>query len=259
MEQPPDDNRSLSTVTAGQHWQPPSFARPDERTKFGPDGFAVTRRWELCVAPTEEAIEDAKRWLVDHDALVRPANADGVRRWLIALALQTAGKGMTAGDAELRAAAYVPTLIDEPAFCFTSATLKAAARKFQWFPSVAEIIGFLETETADKRGQLDVARRLARQQPTRRPPQGPGPTVPHTWEDRITELAAAKRMFGLTDDQSLSKILTPEPVAQRETEKPKPLYVWIMRDGSRKLEAERPQGGMSLAEASMGPGRGAAA
>jgi hypothetical protein len=172
-----------------------------------------------------------------------------VRRWLIALALQTAGKGMTAADAEIKAAAYVSTLVDEPAFCFTSATLKAAARKFQWFPSVAEIIGFLETETADKRGQLDVARRLARQRPERKPPAGPAPAVPHTWEDRIAELAAAKRMFGLTDDQSLSKILTPEPSAPRETEKAKAQYVWIMPDGSRKLAAERPKGGRSLSEA----------
>lgn len=250
MPQPPDfpDNRSLTTVTAGPHWRAATFAKAVERTSYGPDGYSASQRWELAVAPTEEAIEDAKRWLVDMAPLVQPADVASVRRWLIALALQTAGKGMTAADAELKAAAYVTTLADEPAFCFTAATLKAAARKFQWFPSVAEIIGFLEAETADKRGQLDVAKRLARQQPARRAPERPAARDRRSMEERIADLAAAKRAFGLKEGQSLSKIITAEP-PRRDAESAKPLYVWIMPDGSRKLAAERPDGGMSLVEA----------
>lgn len=111
--------------------------------------------------PTERVIGEARQWLADMAPLLRNARGDAVKQWLLALGMQTAGKGVTQADVVLRTAAYVSTLCDEPAHCFTSGTLKAAARHFKWFPTVSEIVEFLDRETKARRGQADAARRMA--------------------------------------------------------------------------------------------------
>lgn len=238
-------------MTAGPHWQPPSFARAKEDSRFGPDGFSVARIWEIDGEPTEQAIEDAKRWLVDMSPLIRPAGDGLVKRWLTTLAMQTAGKGATVADSQMKAAAYAMSLADEPAFYFTATTLKAAARHFQWFPSVAELLGFLEKELPDQRGQLKVAQRLARvATPRSLTPKGEIP-APITMAERIENLAAAKRMFNIRPEQSLAAIVTTEVPQVRAEERPKAQYVWMMPNGSRRLAPERPEGGMSLVEAQV--------
>lgn len=117
------------------------------------------------MTPTPGAIAAAKKWLSDMAPMLAPARADAVRQWVIALALQAAGKYMSAADAEAKAAAYAFTLCEEPAHSFTAGTLKAAARHFKWFPSVAEIVEFLRKQTADRHGQTSAALRLADSSP----------------------------------------------------------------------------------------------
>lgn len=239
-----------STATAGLPWQPPSFARARQDSRFGPDGFSVARTWEIDGEATEQAIEDAKRWLIDMSPLIRPAGDGLVKRWLTTLAMQTAGKGATVADSQMKAAAYAMSLADEPAFYFTSTTLKASARHFQWFPSVAELLAFLETELSDQRGQLKVAQRLARVTVLRPPtPKGEAP-APITMAERIENLAAAKRMFNIRPEQSLAAVVTAD-VPQARAEERKAQYIWIMPNGSRRLAPERPEGGLSLVEMQM--------
>ena len=242
MDQLPLAPASPNTATVGQHWQQPNFARPVERTVYGDHGYESVRAWSAAPA-TEANVAAARQWLAESAALTGPASLDSVRRWLIALALQTAGKGMTAADAEARASAYVPTLADEPAFCFTAATLKAAARKFTWFPSVAEIVELLERETADKRSQVDIAKRLASQIPRRvdERPAGPARSV----DERIADVVAARRAFGLRDDQSLRNIIDAPP-RPRATEPLKAMCLWIDADGKTVMGPDCPPGGMSL-------------
>lgn len=242
-------------MTAGQHWQPPSFARPVDRTVYGDHGYESVRDWKAAPA-TEANIAAARQWLNDTARLAGPASHDSVRRWLIALALQTAGKGMTAADAEARAAAYVPTLADEPAFCFTAATLKAAARKFNWFPSVAEIVAFLEVETADKRAQIDVAKRLSRQIPVRGSDDR-RPTIVRAIDERLADVVAARRAFSLRDDQSLRHIIDP-PQRPRATEPMRAMHMWVDPDGNTVMGPDCPPGGMPLREWRERHGREAA-
>lgn len=156
---------SHAIATGGLRWQPPSFVKEATTSRFDENGnYAPIRYWE-SVTPTPGAIDAAKRWLGEMASLIDRARAEAVEQWVIGLALQTAGKGMSDADAKAKAMAYVSTLCDEPAHSFTAATLKAAARKFTWFPSVAEIADFLAKETADRRAQTDVARRLASSSP----------------------------------------------------------------------------------------------
>ncbi len=156
---------NLSTATDGLRWQPPSVVREVTTTTFDSDGvFVGATHWDP-VTPTPAAIAAAKRWLIDMAPLLDRARVDSVRQWVIALALQTSGKGMSAGDAEAKAMAYSSTLCDEPGHSFTTGTLKAAARHFKWFPSVAEIIEFLRKEAADRHGQAAAVRRLAESSP----------------------------------------------------------------------------------------------
>lgn len=151
-----------SISTDGQlRWRQPSFAKETTTSRSDPlYGYDPIVKWE-SVRPTERAILEARQWLVDMAPLLVGARPDAVKQWLLALGMQTAGKGVTQADVVLRTAAYVSTLCDEPAHCFTSGTLKAAARHFKWFPTVSEIVEFLERETRGRRGQTEVARDLA--------------------------------------------------------------------------------------------------
>lgn len=73
-----------------------------------------------------------------------PANPDGVRRWLQMLGTMTAGK-TSAAEAHTKVELFAG-MLDFPAGCYSKATLKAAAEKFSWFPSYAELHAFLTEE-----------------------------------------------------------------------------------------------------------------
>lgn len=155
--------------------------------------------WEPAGPPTPAVIADAKAWLAEMAPLLGRARPDAVVQWLTALALQTAGSNMTAADAAAKAAAYASTLVDEPGHSFSTGTLKAAARHFKWFPSVAEITEFLAKETKARRAQAEVARRLAESPPVenaearyRKPPT----KIPHDVELRQLLSRERVRRFG---------------------------------------------------------------
>jgi hypothetical protein len=71
------------------------------------------------------------------DDALQPAEPDTVRRWLLALGPLVAGS-MPLAEVQTKLAGYV-AVIDAPAPCFTKRTLQAAALRFKWFPSVAEL------------------------------------------------------------------------------------------------------------------------
>lgn len=103
--------------------------------------------------------DEAMAWLREHDPWIRPASRSGIQDWLIALGLQCASQ-MPSDEARMRAAAYVSTLSVRPGYWFTMATLRAAAERFKWFPSVAELVKFLEAATSDRSAQVAGARRI---------------------------------------------------------------------------------------------------
>ncbi len=81
-----------------------------------------------------------------------------MKQWLTSLGLLTAGQ-MSADDAKMKMAAYLPLFNMPPAAILTKQTLGDAGRELKWFPSFAE----LETFFAAKSWPLKVlAARLKR-------------------------------------------------------------------------------------------------
>lgn len=233
-----------STATAGPRWSPPTFARANLAGRFGDSGFEAVRQWTHAGPVTAESIEAARRWLADHAAFVDPPAQAGLKRWLAALALQCATKGTTPADAEVKAVAYAGgPLGDLPALCFTKATLDAAVRNFDWFPSAGELVKFLEAETADRRGQL----RIAKQTAMATPQSSPTPAARRGTATRLAELAAIKERHGLRPDQPAAAILRDEVGATvLPEEAPRPLYVWQFPDGRYASAAVCPPGATAV-------------
>lgn len=74
---------------------------------------------------------------------------EATAKWLIRLGTLCAGQTSVA-DAKLKIVEYI-ALLDYPVGCFTDQTLDAAARKFKWLPSYAELTEFLDGEAAAAR------------------------------------------------------------------------------------------------------------
>lgn len=92
------------------------------------------------------------------DEALKPA-AEGVAlRWITALGTLTATRPEEA-DALGKARAYA-AMLEFPASAFNRASLDAAARKFRWFPSYAEVCEHLEAETAEAKQMRHRLRRL---------------------------------------------------------------------------------------------------
>ena len=110
--------------------------------------------------PVTQAVRDeAERLLASCNAALRPAERDTVTRWLLALGPLVAGN-MPLEDARTRIAGYV-SVIDAPPMCFTKATLRNAASRFKWFPSVAELSTMFDEITAQTRDTRFRAGRVA--------------------------------------------------------------------------------------------------
>jgi hypothetical protein len=65
-----------------------------------------------------------------------------MKQWLTSLGMLTAGQ-MSAEDAKMKMAAYLPLINMPPAAILTKRTLADAGREFKWFPSFAELEAFL--------------------------------------------------------------------------------------------------------------------
>lgn len=92
-------------------------------------------------------IAEARAAMAAVDAALQPAPIDLVKRWLEALgALVAAAPGEAEAARKIHAMA---TMLEFPASAFNRASLNAAARKFRFFPSYAELCEHLEAETAE--------------------------------------------------------------------------------------------------------------
>ena len=78
-----------------------------------------------------------------------PAPRQTATKWIVALGACTAGQ-MSADDVKMKVKVYAD-LLDEPEFAYTKESLKAAATKFKWFPSFAELQEFLECQGGEIR------------------------------------------------------------------------------------------------------------
>jgi hypothetical protein len=75
-----------------------------------------------------------------------------VREWTIALGVLTGGGHVTAKDAEMKLAAYVPLLTDNfPTAAFTQASLHHVAAQCKFFPAYAEVVTNLRAWWRDNR------------------------------------------------------------------------------------------------------------
>lgn len=161
MDEPP---RNLPSATDGSpmkpSWQPPTFLT---RTLSGIEN--IQAEWTITSPITQRLREQAAAWFRTHELLIRPASSQGIERWLVQLAIQCAGSSMSSEEAKIRAIAYVSTLADEPGYWFTGGTLKAAAKHFKWFPSVAELVEFFGGECRERSQQVRCAREIINGRP----------------------------------------------------------------------------------------------
>jgi hypothetical protein len=109
----------------------------------------------LAISSTQKA--EAERALAAIEAALQPAPQALALRWITALGTLTASKPGEA-DGSAKAQAYA-AMVEFPASAFTRASLDAAARKFRWFPSYAEVCEHLEAEVAAAKAQRHQLRR----------------------------------------------------------------------------------------------------
>ncbi len=87
----------------------------------------------------------AERELAALRAHLAPADRERIASWLEALGRLVAKPAtMTAAEAAAKVRAYAALLRDTPAGCFTADSLRAAARRFVWWPSFAEVASLLD-------------------------------------------------------------------------------------------------------------------
>lgn len=123
---------------------------------YGGDyGVEFRDRWRCPSVVPLSLRDEANTVLEKARVALTPPTSQDVTKWLVALGLLVASK-MTEADARAKVAAFVP-LIDHPAGCFTSDSLKRAAKRFDWWPSFKELSAFLDAEAKPCR---DVVARL---------------------------------------------------------------------------------------------------
>lgn len=105
--------------------------------------------WLRLKSAPAAIIEEANCFLEATRGFMFPAPRKDVVTWMAALGACVAGQ-MPADDVKMKLKVYAD-LNQQPAFCFTKDTLRAAARKFQWFPSYAELDAFLEGQGEEYR------------------------------------------------------------------------------------------------------------
>jgi Mg-chelatase subunit ChlI len=109
----------------------------------------------LSISSTQKT--EAERALVAAEAALQPAPQALAERFVTALGTLTATRpGEADGLAKVRAYA---AMLEFPASAFTRSSLDAAARKFRWFPSYAELVEHLEAEVAQAKALRHQLRR----------------------------------------------------------------------------------------------------
>lgn len=126
--------------------------------------------WNPPRTLTQAVIDKAKRDLETYEAFMRPApmgpiERDGTRgHWLMQLSMLCAGQKGSMQEYMEKTAAYAGGL-NYPAFCFTSKTLYAAARKFKFIPTFSELAEFFEPMVRQHRVICDRLAALANAHP----------------------------------------------------------------------------------------------
>ena len=140
----------------------------------------------LSISSTARA--EAQAALAAVDEALRPAPEGLALRWLTALGTLTATRPDEA-DAAGKARAYA-TMLEFPTSAFNRRSLDAAARKFRFFPSYAELCEHLEAETAEAKRIRHQLRRLIALPVEDRQPRG-------RWSDLSDEQRAEfSRLMG---------------------------------------------------------------
>lgn len=89
----------------------------------------------------QELHDEAIRLISACDDALRPASSETVGKWLTALGGTCAVASGPSQDAKEKVWAYI-NVLDFPPICYTHGTLKRAARKFKFFPTVSELSEF---------------------------------------------------------------------------------------------------------------------
>jgi len=128
----------------------------------GPDGFSLRpTTWKCPSNPSAELRREANERAASLSVNLRtPATANHCARWLASLGNLVAGQ-MSAQDVRDKLTAYAGNL-DYPAGLYTQDSLKAAGKRFKWFPSFAELTEFLDARKADMEAELSRCRAIAR-------------------------------------------------------------------------------------------------
>jgi len=104
-----------------------------------PDGEGYV--WQAPANLPARIVDEAQRAAKQLEHALKPATEDVKAKWLAQLAQLCAPVSAEDGLTRLRAIARD---LDHPPLCFTDETRIAAARRFKFFPSFAELAGFLD-------------------------------------------------------------------------------------------------------------------
>jgi hypothetical protein len=109
---------------------------------------------------TPELKVEAEQVLRTCDDWLRPASREHKAKWIVVLGTVTANRPEPTDDAGRRVEAYIG-LLDASAACFSKETLQNAAKRFRWFPSVAELAEFFDEYSREVRQIRFMAQRVA--------------------------------------------------------------------------------------------------
>jgi hypothetical protein len=120
--------------------------------------LAKAPEFRLGLAVTAELQAEAKRVVSACDAALTIANEAIVIPWLNCLGMLCAAAPGQSADMGPRYVGYAKTL-DYPAICYTQETLREAAKRFRFFPTVAELTEIFNPIVAPiQRTRFDAAR-----------------------------------------------------------------------------------------------------
>ncbi|WP_291365321.1 hypothetical protein [Acetobacter sp. UBA5411] len=167
--------------------------RSVEKFGSGEDGVVI-RVGEARL--TQVMIDEAARALPSHEAAMKPLDGPELQAKCEELMDMLAGAAaMTPDDKTLgmRTFALVVGCEDIPRVAFGDGLLRDAVKRFKFFPSVAEIVDFLNERCAAHRDQLARLKIIARSKPTETPTrQKPSPEERAAVAAKLEALRAEK-------------------------------------------------------------------
>jgi len=173
------------------------------------------REWIPPAAVTAEMREDAVNTLRRLEIAMVPATEDTIRKWLAALGNLCAARH-GAAEAKQAIATYA-AMLDHPASCFTRDTLRAAARRFKFWPAFAEVAEFLDGQVASQRALRGRLEALTRAPVTDAPPPASAAPAPAYRDLDAERQAEHDRMMATWRADMAAADQRPAPKAPPET------------------------------------------